>query len=66
MTWKNNNNLDQNLRKCIRCKSDCATCETNSYVCTSCQQGYAIKGSDCVKAAGDCKIDEYYDFEEER
>lgn len=57
---------DRTLRKCIRCKTDCASCDSNSYICTSCPVGYAIKDNDCVKAAEECDANEYYDFVENR
>ncbi|CAF2914819.1 unnamed protein product [Rotaria sp. Silwood2] len=53
---------DRNLRKCVRCKSDCASCETSSYICTSCPNDYALKDTDCVKAAKPCNSSEYFDF----
>ncbi|CAF4337935.1 unnamed protein product, partial [Rotaria magnacalcarata] len=53
---------DRKLRKCVRCKSDCTSCDTNSYVCSSCPNGYALKDTDCVKAAQECKSEEYFDF----
>ncbi|CAM4806457.1 unnamed protein product [Rotaria magnacalcarata] len=54
--------IDRKLRKCVRCKSDCTSCDTNSYVCSSCPNGYALKDTDCVKAAQECKSEEYFDF----
>ncbi|CAF0988171.1 unnamed protein product [Rotaria sordida] len=53
---------DHKLRKCVRCKSDCASCDTNSYICTTCPVGYALKDTDCVKAAQECESSEYFDF----
>ncbi|CAF1326941.1 unnamed protein product [Adineta steineri] len=55
---------DQKLRKCIRCKADCASCDTNSYICTSCPDGYALKDTDCVKSPETCDPSEYFDFTE--
>ncbi|CAF0847835.1 unnamed protein product [Rotaria sp. Silwood1] len=53
---------DRNLRKCVRCKSDCASCETSSHICTTCPNGYALKDTDCIKAAQECPSSEYFDF----
>ncbi|CAF0981869.1 unnamed protein product [Adineta ricciae] len=53
---------DRKLRKCVHCKADCASCETNSYVCTSCSDDYALKGTDCVKAPRACNTSDYFDF----
>ena len=58
--------LDTNLHKCVRCKPDCATCETSSHVCTSCPDGYALKGTDCLKAQKICQTNEYFDFADNR
>ncbi|UJR15817.1 hypothetical protein I4U23_002746 [Adineta vaga] len=53
---------DRKLRKCVNCKADCASCETNSYICTSCANGYALKDIDCVKATQSCNSTDYFDF----
>ncbi|CAF4667202.1 unnamed protein product [Rotaria sp. Silwood2] len=53
---------DRNLRKCVRCRSDCASCETSSYICTLCSNGYALTDTDCVKSARECPSGEYFDF----
>ncbi|UJR30781.1 hypothetical protein I4U23_018301 [Adineta vaga] len=55
---------DLHLRKCIRCKNDCASCDTTSQICSSCFDGYALKNADCVKASKQCQSNEYYDFNE--
>ncbi|CAF3855729.1 unnamed protein product [Adineta steineri] len=57
---------DQKLRKCTRCKADCASCDTNSYTCTSCLDGYGLKDTDCVKLPETCDSSEYFDFTENR
>ncbi len=57
---------DRKLRKCIRCKTGCTSCETSSDVCTSCPTGYALKDTDCVQAAEECGASEYFDFTENR
>jgi hypothetical protein len=54
--------LDHHLRKCIRCKPDCASCDTSSDICTSCPDGYALKNSDCIKASKECDSNGYFDF----
>ncbi|CAF2921794.1 unnamed protein product [Rotaria sp. Silwood2] len=53
---------DRHLRKCIRCKTDCASCDISSDKCTSCSDGYALKNTDCIKASEPCESNEYFDF----
>ncbi|CAF3407738.1 unnamed protein product [Rotaria socialis] len=53
---------DRHLRKCIRCKNDCASCDTSSHICTSCPDSHSLKDTDCIKASQPCESNEYFDF----
>lgn len=62
MKWVCSSSSDVHLRKCIRCKVDCASCDTSSQICTSCPDGYALKNTECIKSPQDCPSGEYFDF----
>ncbi|CAF0857724.1 unnamed protein product [Didymodactylos carnosus] len=55
--------IDKKLRKCVRCKSDCLSCDNEPSQCTSCSDGYTLKDGGCLKAAKACESTNYYDFD---
>ncbi len=41
--------IDNNINRCIRCNSNCKTCENDSNNCSSCHQGFELNNkNECV------------------